>query len=282
MAYPVVDADPVVRASDLSLSYPAHAGGRAFQAVEGVTFELPRGGITALLGESGSGKSTLTKFLAGRALEAGQKAARIRHSGGDAHVMDVSMRRLGRRARTRLTAYVGYLAQDAGATLQPELNVGDILLEPIAERSKNFDREELGERIAEMMDIVALPLSKLQEYPYELSKGQRQRVAVMRSLMLDPALLIADEPTLGVDANNRPKIVELLQWYRIRTGASMMLISHDIGMLEALVQNVLVMQQGRFVGEGDINDIFRNADHSYVQLLANALRATAYDEIAEE
>ncbi len=282
MAHPVVDADPVVRTSDLSLAYPAHAGGRSFHAVEGVSFSLPKGGITALLGESGSGKSTLTKFLAGRALDAGQKAARIHHSGGEAHVMEMPMRRLGRRSRTRLTAYVGYLAQDAGATLVPELNVGDILFEPIAERSKNFDREALGERIAEMMDIVALPLSKLQEYPYELSKGQRQRVAVMRSLMLDPGLLIADEPTLGVDANNRPKIVELMQWYRARTGASMMLISHDIGMLEALVQNVLVMQQGRFVGEGDINDIFRDADHGYVQKLAQALRATAYDEIAEE
>lgn len=274
--------DPVVRVSDLSLTFPAHAGGRAFQAVEGVSFELPRGGITALLGESGSGKSTLTRFLAGRGTEAGQKESRIKLIGGEAQVMGASLRRLGRRARARLTAYVGHLAQDAGATLTPELNVGDVLFEPIVERSKHFDREELGERIAEMMDIVALPLSKLQEYPYELSKGQRQRVAVIRSLMLDPALLIADEPTLGVDANNRPRIVELLKWYRERTGASMILISHDIGMLEALVQEVLVMQQGRLVGEGDINEIFRNADHEYVQLLAQALRATAYDEIAEE
>ena len=282
MAQPVADSDPVVRVTDLSLTYPAHAGGRAFQAVEGVSFNLARGGITAILGESGSGKSTLTRFLAGRGAEAGEKAARIKHSGGVAEVMGVSMAKLGRRARTQLTAYTGYLAQDAGATLTPELNVGDILLEPIAERSKDFDREELGERIAEMMDIVALPLSKLQEYPYELSKGQRQRVAVMRSLMLDPTLLVADEPTLGVDANNRPKIVELLEWYRARTNASMILISHDIGMLEALVENVLVMQLGRVVGEGDINDIFRNADHGYVQLLAQALRATAYDEIAEE
>ncbi|WP_427868894.1 ABC transporter ATP-binding protein [Leucobacter luti] len=282
MAHPVVDADPTISVSDLSLSYPAHAGGREFEAVEGVSFGVGRGEIVALLGESGSGKSTLAKFLAGRANDAGDKAARIKLTGGAATVMDVPMRRLSRRVRTRLTAYVGHLAQDAGATLQPELNVGDILFEPIVERSKHFDRDALGERIAEMMDIVALPLAKLQEYPYELSKGQRQRVAVMRSLMLDPALLIADEPTLGVDANNRPKIVELLKWYRERTNASMLLISHDIGMLEALVQDVLVMQQGRLVGHGDINEIFRNADHGYVQLLAQALRATAYDEIAEE
>jgi ABC-type glutathione transport system ATPase component len=247
-----------------------------------VSFEVARGEVVALLGESGSGKSTLTRFLAGRAADAGEKAARIKLTGGAATVFDVPMRRLSRRTRSRLTAYVGHLAQDAGATLTPELNVGDILFEPIVERSKHFDREALGERIAEMMDIVALPLAKLQEYPYELSKGQRQRVAVMRSLMLDPALLIADEPTLGVDANNRPKIVELLRWYRERTDATMLLISHDIGMLEALVQEVLVMQHGRVVGQGDINEIFRHADHGYVQQLAQALRATAYDEIAEE
>ncbi|WP_449280850.1 ATP-binding cassette domain-containing protein [Leucobacter sp.] len=282
MAKPVVEADPIIRVSDLSLSYPAHAGGREFEAVEGVSFDLARGGVMALLGESGSGKSTLARFLAGRADDAGEKSGRIRLTGGAASVMDLSMRRLGRRTRARLTAYVGHLAQDAGATLTPELNVGDILLEPIVERSKRFDREALGERIAEMMDIVALPLAKLQEYPYELSKGQRQRVAVVRSLMLDPTLLIADEPTLGVDANNRPKIVELLRWYRERTGATLLLISHDIGMLEALVEDVLVMQHGRTVGHGDINEIFRHADHGYVQLLAQALRATAYDEIAEE
>lgn len=282
MAHPNLDAAPTIHASDLSLSYPAHAGGREFQAVEGMSFEVPRGDVVALLGESGSGKSTLARFLAARGSDASDKSARIRLSGGEASVFDIPMRRPSRRTRSRLTAYTGFLAQDAGATLSPERNVGDILFEPIVERSKHFDREALGERIAEMMDIVALPLSKLQEYPYELSKGQRQRVAVMRALMLDPTLLIADEPTLGVDANNRPKIVDLLRWYRERTQATVVLISHDIGMLEALVQDVLVMQQGRLVGRGDINEIFRHADHGYVQLLAQALRATAYDEIAEE
>ncbi|MCW2287804.1 ABC transporter family protein [Leucobacter luti] len=282
MAHPNLEANPTIRVSDLSLSYPAHAGGREFAAVEGLSFDVPRGDVVALLGESGSGKSTLARFLAGRATDAGEKSARIKLTGGEASVFDLPMRRLGRRARTRLTAYVGHLAQDAGATLTPELNVGDILFEPIVERNKNFDRDALGERIAEMMDIVALPLAKLQEYPYELSKGQRQRVAVMRSLMLDPTLLVADEPTLGVDANNRPRIVELLRWYRARTNATMLLISHDIGMLEALVRDVLVLQEGRLVGHGDINEIFRNADHGYVQRLAQALRATAYDEIAEE
>lgn len=282
MAHPIPEADPCVSVSDLSLAYPAHAGGRSFQAIEGLSFEVRRGEVVALLGESGSGKSTLARFLAARGDDAGEKSARIKLVGGSASVMDMPMKRLGRRNRARLTAYTGFLSQEAGATLTPELNVGDLLMEPIVERAKDFDRDAVGERVAEMMDIVAMPLAKLQEYPYELSKGQRQRVAVIRALMLDPALLVADEPTLGVDANNRPKIVNLLKWYRERTNASMLLISHDIGMLEALVQEVIVLQQGQLIGRGDINEIFRHADHGYVQLLAQALRANAYDEIAEE
>ena len=281
MAHPNLEADPVLYTSDLSLRYPAHAGGKAFQAVEGVSVSLRSGGVLAVLGESGSGKSTLTRYLAGRGRE-GDKDSRIKSAGGEARALDLPLDRLSRRNRAKLTAYVGHLSQDAGATLTPELNVGDVLFEPITERVKHFDREPLGEMVAEMMDIVALPLAKLQEYPFELSKGQRQRVAVMRSLMLDPKVLIVDEPTLGVDANNRPKIVELLKWYRARSGASMVLVSHDIGMLEALAEEVIVLQQGRIVGRGDINTIFRRTEHDYVRRLADALRSTAYDEIAEE
>lgn len=281
MPDPNREAELAISVSDISLGYPAHAGGRAFNAVEGLSLQVERGEVLAILGESGSGKSTLTRFLAGRGTEATEKSSHIRVNGGEATVLDVPMRRLGRRMTTRLTAHVGHLAQDAGATLSPELNVGDLLLAPIAERTKHFDREQMGEQIAEMMEIVGLPLSKLQEFPYELSKGQRQRIAVMRSIILSPALYFGDEPTLGVDANSRPRIVELLKWYRDRTAATLVLVSHDIGMLEALGQHVLVMQQGRAVGEGDINEIFRQADHGYVQQLAQALRATAYDEVAE-
>ena len=282
MVEPHPEADPSISVSDLSLGYPAHGGAKAFQAVEGLSLEVARGGVLAILGESGSGKTTLTKFLAGRGDEAAGKGARVQVAGGDASVLDVSLRRLSRRTATRLTAYVGHLAQDAGATLPPDLNVADILFQPIVERTRRFDREQLGQVVAEMMDLVGLPLSKLQEFPFELSKGQRQRVAVVRSLMLNPTVYFADEPTLGVDANNRPRIVDLLTWYREKSGATMVLVSHDIGVLEALVQDVLVMQQGRQVGAGDINEIFRDADHGYVLQLAKALRATAYDEVSEE
>ena len=281
MARRSFDSGPAVSTSDLSLGYPAHAGQRPFLAVEGVSVDLPRGGVLALLGESGSGKSTLARYLAGRGGD-GDKQARIQQAGGEAVVLGAPIDRLSRRDRAGLTLRVGHLSQEAGARLAPELNVGDLLFEPLLERSKRIDREAFGEIIAEMMDLVALPLVKLQSFPYELSKGQRQRVAVVRSLMLEPALVIADEPTLGVDATHRPRIVDLLAWYRKRTGASMVLVSHDIGMLEALAERVVIMQQGRAVGRGDIDSIFRQSEHAYVRRLAEALRSTAYDEIAEE
>ncbi len=274
-------ADPAVRVSDLTLGYPAHAGGVAHNAIEGVEFSVRRGEVRAVLGESGSGKSSLLQFLAGHGKTAGDRKARLRVLSGDATVLGMPMRRARKRGLLRLTAHVGFLAQGAAASLPAEMNVGDILMQPITERMKDFDRGQVGERIAQMMDTLGLPLTKLQEYPYELSKGQRQRVAVIRSLILEPSVYLADEPTLGVDATGRPGIVELLRWYHERSGAAMILVSHDIAMLEAIVDEVLVMQQGRLVGEGHINEIFRNEDHSYVRQLAQALRATAYDEIAD-
>jgi ABC-type glutathione transport system ATPase component len=277
-----LSADPAVLASDISLEYPAHSGARSFVAVQGVSFEIENGGVLALLGESGSGKSTLARVLAGRATEAADRSDRVKVTSGQGYVFGVGVKRLGRRERTRFTARVGFLPQEAGATLSPDLTIGDILTEPIRERDKHFDVNEAGERIAEMFETVALPLEMLQRYPYELSKGQRQRIAVMHSLMLEPALLVADEPTLGIDPTHRPSIVKLLQWYRKRTGATMMLISHDIATLEALVDQVVVLQEGQVVGRGSINTIFRDAQHDYVVQLANALRATAYDEVARD
>ena len=274
-------ADPAILASDLSLGFQERAG-KLFQAVEGVNVSVARGGALAILGESGSGKSTLAKYLGVRGMDTVAKSDRIHRVSGDGVVLGASLTKPSRALRRKMTAHVGYLPQDAGAKLSPELNTGDLIFQPIEERIRNFDRTVLGEQVAEMFDILALPLSFLQKYPYELSKGQRQRVAVLRSLIHSPSVYVADEPTLGVDANNRPKIVDLMTWYRERTHATLLTVSHDIGLLEALIDDVLIMQRGSPVGFGSIDTIFRNATHEYVIQLANALRANAYDEIATE
>lgn len=281
MIEPERTADPAIEVSDLTLGYSARPGGAPHNAIEGLSFQVARGEVHAILGESGSGKSTLLRYLSGQGSLSSDKNARVKALSGDARVLGVPMRRARGRTLTRLSAHVSFLTQGAAASLSPELTVGDILLQPMTERSKHFDGSLVGEQIAQMMDLLGLPLQKLQEFPYELSKGQRQKVAIIRSLMLRPAVYLADEPTLGVDAIGRPSIVELFRWYQQATGASMIVVSHDIAMLEALVEQVLVLQEGKLVGAGSINEIFRHEDHVYVRQLAQALRATAYDEMAE-
>ncbi|HUH53217.1 MAG TPA: ATP-binding cassette domain-containing protein [Microbacteriaceae bacterium] len=276
------EADPAVKVSDLALGFSGSGARKGFRAVDGLQFEVKKGATLSVLGESGSGKSTLVKFLAGRAGKKAQKKDQIKHISGEAWTLEAPLHKLSRAQQRKLTAFVGFLEQDAGAKLEPELNVGDILFRPIEERIKRFDRSELGERVAEIFDSMALPLTFLQKYPYELSKGQRQRVAVARSLLTEPAVFIADEPTLGVDANNRPRIIDAISNFQKKTGSTLIVVSHDISMLEALSTEVLVLQQGNAVGYGGINEIFKNADHGYVHQLAQALRATAYDEVGTE
>lgn len=276
-----VQINPAIDVSDLSLGYQQRPG-KTFAAVEGVNLTINNGSRLALLGESGSGKSTLAKFLTAESHRHPNKAERVKRVSGEATVLGVPLSKLSRSAQRALTAHIGFLPQDAGAKLTPDLNVGDLVFQPIEERDRKFDRSALGEYVAQMFDVLALPLSFLQKYPYELSKGQRQRVAVCQSLIHQPKLYIADEPTLGVDANNRPKIIELLEWYRNAHHPTMLLISHDINLLEAIINDVLILQNGSAVGQGSIDTIFRHAEHDYVVQLADALRANAYDDIATE
>lgn len=273
------EADPAVVASDISLGYSGGPLSKTFHAVTGLSFEVNKGATLSILGESGSGKSTLAKFMAGRSKQGAQKKDHIRYVSGEAWNLGVPLHKAKNQNSRQLTAFVGYLEQEAGAKLEPEFNIGDVLFKPIEERIRNFDRGVLGEKVAELFDQMALPLTFLQKYPYELSKGQRQRVAVVRSLLTEPRVLIADEPTLGVDANNRPRIIETIHAYQKTSGATYVMISHDITMLERLSTDVLVLQNGNAVGYGGINEIFKSAKHGYVHRLAQALRATAYDEV---
>ena len=267
-------------ASDLSIGYPAHAGAPAHQAIEGVSFSVPAGSVFAILGESGSGKSTLARTLAGRA-DHGRTRSIPHINGGEAIVLGQRLREITHRRREALTARIGYLPQDAGASIPGDRTVQDVLLEPIAERTRRFDRKRVGAHVAQMLDRLELPLTVLAAYPYELSRGQRQRIALVRAFVTEPSLLVADEPTSGVDVSSRPLVTALIQGERARTGMTVLLVSHDIPVLEQLVDELLVLQHGSMVGRGTISSVFGEPDHPYVAHLGEALRNTAYDELYE-
>ena len=266
---------PPIQTSDLTIEYPPHGASPAFVAVHGFTLRIAPGEVVGLLGESGSGKSTLARVLSGDAFVNDPAGIRPQITGGQATVLGFELRRISKRKLARLTFEVGLLAQDAADTLPSTMTVAEIVAEPVLERDRRFNRRALGAQVATMIDAVRLPLALLSQYPYELSSGQRQRVALARALVFGPALLIADEPTAGVDVLVRDAVVDLISELQQERSFSALVISSDLAVLQRVTSRIGVMHQGVLVGLGTIDDVFRDPWHPYVRGLAAALQPPA-------
>ncbi|TFB97880.1 ATP-binding cassette domain-containing protein [Cryobacterium sp. HLT2-28] len=267
-----------ISTSDLTVEYPPHGVSPAHVAVHGLTLQIKPGEVLGLLGESGSGKSTLASVLSGAAFAPGLGSARPIITGGEATVLGFRMRRIGRRKLARLTFGVGLLEQNAADTLPPTMTVAEIVAEPVLERDRRYNRKALDARVATMVDAVRLPLAVLPRYPYELSNGQRQRVALARALVFGPALLIADEPTAGVDVTVRDAVVDLIGELQRERSFSALVISSDLTVLRRVANRIGVLYQGVLVGLGTIDEVFKDPWHPYVAGLAAALTGPEADD----
>jgi len=256
---------------DLSVSYPAHGASDSFSALRGITLRVNPGEVLGVLGESGSGKSTLARVLSGTGGSAASTDVRPQITGGEATVLGLRLRGISRRKLARLTLEVGMLAQDAGQTLPATLTVGELVAEPVLERDARYQPGALSTLVATMVDAVRLPLTLLTKYPYELSSGQRQRVALARSLVLGPALLIADEPLAGVDVTVRDAVVDLIGELQRERAFAAVVISSDLAVLRRVADRIAVLHQGVLVGLGAIDEVFADPWHPYVADLAAAL-----------
>lgn len=270
-----MSSDPAVLVSDLSVEYPARGVSPSCVALRGVSFRLETGQILGVLGETGSGKSTLAEVLAGHVLPARSADPGPRISGGEATVLGHPLRKARKRDLAEVMFHVGYLPQDAASTLEPSLSVQDNVTLPIFERDQHYSRRAAGERAATILDTVHLPLSVLAKYPYELSAGQRQRVALARALVLGPSVLVADEPTAGIDATVRDAVIDLLAQLRGHDDFSAVIVSHDPAVLRRATDACLVLQGGRTVGYGPIEDVLADPAHPFVAGLARALGTTS-------
>jgi ABC-type glutathione transport system ATPase component len=261
--------------SDLSLEYPPHGASPAHVALRGVTFTIAPGEVLGLLGSAGSGKSTLAKVLAGVAFDPREAEVNPVITGGEATVLGHRLRGLPRRKLPEYRFHVGYLPQDAAATLPPDLTVAELVGEPILERDRRYNRRALQTRVATMVDAVRLPLGYLDKFPYELSGGQRQRVALARSLVLGPSVLIADEPTAGIDLTVRDAVAQLISELRDREHHSFaaLIISHDLPVLRRTADRIAVLDRGELAALGTIDEVFDDPTHPYVMALAGALDA---------
>jgi ABC-type glutathione transport system ATPase component len=254
-----------VRAEDLTLGY-----GDDDIAVSGVSFELPLDGILGVVGEAGSGKSTLARAVAAQAVPGEREAPHI--IGGRLQVLGREIRDLSPRRRDKLMLKVGYLPQDGGSTLEPHLTVGENVAAPIYQRDEKYDRHTAGVLVAQLVDAVRLPLGVMAKMPHELSRGQRQRIALARALILEPNLLVADDPTMGVDVLVRGRILTVIADLQRERAFSALVIGHDLRELRTMTEQIAVMHEGMFVGYGHVDEVLENPLHPYVEALAATAR----------
>ncbi|MGH3704903.1 MAG: ATP-binding cassette domain-containing protein [Agromyces sp.] len=258
---------------DLSVEYPAKGPSPAHVALHGLSFSVAPGEVLGLLGSAGSGKSTLARLLSGVAFDTRSAEGRPLITGGDATVLGQSLRGIPKRKLPEYQFHVGYLPQDAASKLPADRTVAEIIGEPILERDHRYNARALATRVATMLDGVRLPLGKLDLYPYELSGGQRQRVALARALVLGPSVLIADEPTAGIDLTVRDVVAQLIGELQREHTFSAVIISHDLPVLRSTAKRVAVLDRGRLVAIGTIDEVLDDPRHPYVKALAGALDA---------
>lgn len=220
---------------------------RVLTAVREVSFDLNRGETLGVVGESGSGKTTLVRMMLG--LE--------RPDGGEIVYHGASLRR-----------EVQVVFQDPASALDPRMRVGDIVLEPLKVMRLRGDHRAV---LAELLDAVGLPRASARRFPHEFSGGQRQRIAIARALAPRPRVLLADEPVSALDVSVRAQILNLLEDLRIGFDLTLVLVSHDLGVVRHMSDRVLIMSAGEVVESGETRAIFRSPEHPYTRTLLEAI-----------
>ena len=254
-------AQPLLTVEDLTVAIAGAA------VVDGVSFQVGRGQVVAIVGESGCGKS-MTAFALMDLLPAAARRTqgRIKLNGAEIQDLDESeMRKLRGKE-------MAIIFQEPVAALDPLMSVGDQLVEAIRAH-QDLDRTQAlahGVRLLETVGITDAPL-RLKQYPFELSGGMCQRVMIAGALAGQPRLLIADEPTTALDVTIQAQILELIKARRAEIGASVILITHDMGVVADMADRVLVMYAGRIVEEADAFDLFARPRHPYTEALLKSV-----------
>ncbi|MEU6267769.1 ABC transporter ATP-binding protein [Saccharopolyspora shandongensis] len=233
------------------------------EAVRGVSFGIAPGEILAVVGESGSGKSVTAMSALGLLAPTAEVTGRIELDGAELSGRDL------RRIRGKQLAMV---FQEPMTSLNPVFTIGWQLVEAIR-LHRDVPAGEARERAAELLDVVGIlePRRRLKHYPHQLSGGQRQRVMIAMALACEPRVLIADEPTTALDVTVQAEILALLRDLRERHGMTILLITHDMGVVADLADRVVVMHRGVLVEQAPVEQLFRAPEHDYTKALLAAV-----------
>ncbi|OUQ26083.1 peptide ABC transporter ATP-binding protein [Flavonifractor sp. An135] len=243
---------------DLRVSFFTPAG--QVRAVNGISYTVERGGVMGIVGESGSGKSVEAYSVLGLLPPTGRVVGgSISFEGRD--VLSLSEGELTRFRGNE----VAMIFQNPMTCLNPVYTVGFQLTEALRAHDRTVKRDEANARAVEMLELVGInnPQKRMKQYPHQLSGGQRQRVMIAMALICKPKLLIADEPTTALDVTIQAQILDLMKEIQQKTGMGILFITHNLGVVAEICDNVSVMYAGRIVEQGGVEDIFYRPGHPY-------------------
>ena len=250
-------SDPLLTVEDLRVSFRTEEG--VVHAVDEASFDVAPGEVVAVVGESGSGKSVTAMTIMGLTRSPNAEfggSVRLR----DRELLGASDEEL-RRVRG---AEIAMVFQDPMTSLDPVYRVGDQIAEQI-HAHESISKADAADRVVELLERVGIPRARdrARAYPHEFSGGMRQRVMIAMALSCSPALLIADEPTTALDVTIQAQILEGMKELREQTGAAILLVTHDLGVVADIADRVLVMYAGRVVEQGTLDEIFYDPQHPY-------------------
>ena len=266
--------DAILKVENLSVLFRTYAG--EVQAVRNISFEIEEGNVTAIVGESGCGKSVTSKSIMGLINKPGIVSKESKIVFRDENILEYTEK--------QWENYRGQgcsmVFQDALTALNPTMNIGKQITEKILVHKKVSKKEAWQEGIR-MLELVGIPNAamRMKQYPHEFSGGMRQRVMIAIALTLNPKLLIADEPTTALDVTIQADILEMMKDIQKTHGMTIILITHDLGIVANFAQNIIVMYAGKVVEKGSSEDIFYHPAHPYTEAL---LRAVPRLDVSEE
>jgi oligopeptide transport system ATP-binding protein len=259
--------DPVLRVQDLAVHFEIHQGGllrsvtRTLKAVNGVSFDLHAGETLGVVGESGCGKSTLARAVLGL----------IRPNRGRVMWLGENLSTLDEEELRKKRKELQIVFQDPLASLNPRMTVGDIISEPLWTFFPKLARIQVEERVRGMMKMVGLLPNQINRYPHEFSGGQCQRIGIARALVLNPKLIICDEPVSALDVSIQAQIINLLKDLQAKLNLSLIFIAHDLSVVKHISDRVMVMYLGRTMEISRQEALYRKPLHPYTSALVKAV-----------